>query len=59
MLVIALLLQTRKQLNIRGIAPNCAEVRATELLFHLKINSFEFDCDLHFYAADTRIKISL
>ena len=34
---------------------NCAELRATELLFHLKINNF--NCDLQIYAADTRIKI--
>ena len=34
---------------------NCAELRATELLFHLKINNF--NCDLQIYAADTRMEI--
>ena len=36
---------------------NCVELRATEVLFHLKIHNF--NCDLQMYAADTRMKISL
>ena len=36
---------------------NFAELHATELLFHLKINNFM--CDLQSYAADTRMEISL
>ena len=35
---------------------HCAELRATELLFHLKINNF--NCDLQIYAADTRMEIT-
>ena len=64
---IELYLRKRKQLNIRRIVRNCkelrtpellaTELRATELLFHLKINNL--NCDLQVYAADTRMKISL
>jgi len=61
----ALLLFTTRVSNRNSVARNCeqgsnltfAELRETELLFHLKINNFK--CDLQIYAADTRIKISL
>jgi len=50
-------LQKKKQLNICGIAGNCTELRAAELLFYLKINNF--NCDLKICAADSRMELNI
>ena len=44
-------------MELPGIAGNCTELRAAELLLYLKINNF--NCDLKIYAADTRMELNI
>ena len=44
-------------MELPGIAGNCTELHAAELLLYLKINNF--NCDLKIYAADTRMELNI